>query len=249
MSDPISVAFLRPVAESLVGTFALVPQVADAVSIPVIAAALTLGADGVQIGTGFLATAESGASAVHKAALHGPDAKVTVLTRLFSGRPAGHPEPAGPRARRARGRRTAVPGAERANAADPPRRGPQGTSRPREPVGRPGGPAHLGQRRTRLYRRPCQGDRGGPAPMIVGSCVAPAAGIRPRPTWAWTATPRLSQVDPLAGLSRRAMLQARPRSRNHRRRLGHRDPQARSPRLRRRCSRSRRPGLRRRVRG
>jgi nitronate monooxygenase len=92
-------AFLRPVAESLVGTFALVPQVADAVSIPVIAAggiadgrgvaaALTLGADGVQIGTGFLATAESGASAVHKAALHGPDAKVTVLTRLFSGRPA-----------------------------------------------------------------------------------------------------------------------------------------------------------------
>jgi nitronate monooxygenase len=55
---------------------------------PGVAAALTLGADGVQIGTGFLATAESGASAVHKAALHGPDAKVTVLTRLFSGRPA-----------------------------------------------------------------------------------------------------------------------------------------------------------------
>lgn len=90
-------AFLRPVHESLVGTFSLVPQVADAVSVPVIAAggiadgrgiaaALTLGADGVQIGTGFLATTESGASPLHKQGLHGPDARVTVLTRLFSGR-------------------------------------------------------------------------------------------------------------------------------------------------------------------
>jgi nitronate monooxygenase len=92
-------AFLRPVAESLVGTFSLVPQVVDAVSIPVVAAggiadgrglaaALTLGADGVQIGTGFLATAESGASEIHKAALQSPAARTTVLTRLFSGRPA-----------------------------------------------------------------------------------------------------------------------------------------------------------------
>lgn len=90
-------AFLRPVAESLVGTFSLIPQVADAVAIPVIAAggiadprgiaaALTLGADGVQIGTAFLAAAESGASAVHKLALHGPEARTTVLTRVFSGR-------------------------------------------------------------------------------------------------------------------------------------------------------------------
>ncbi len=90
-------SFLRPVRESLVGTFSLVPQVADAVSVPVIAAggiadgrgiaaALTLGADGVQIGTGFLGTEESGASELHKQALHGPGASVTVLTRLFSGR-------------------------------------------------------------------------------------------------------------------------------------------------------------------
>jgi nitronate monooxygenase len=90
-------AFLRPAPESLVGTFSLVPQVADAVAIPVIAAggiadgrgvaaALTLGADGVQIGTAFLATAESAASAVHKRALHSPEARVTVLTRVFSGR-------------------------------------------------------------------------------------------------------------------------------------------------------------------
>jgi nitronate monooxygenase len=90
-------AFLRPVRESLVGTFALIPQVADAVTIPVIAAggiadgrgvaaALTLGADGVQIGTGFLVTEESGASAVHKQTLLSPTGRTTVLTRLFSGR-------------------------------------------------------------------------------------------------------------------------------------------------------------------
>lgn len=92
-------AFLRPVAESLVGTFSLVPQVVDAVSIPVVAAggiadrrgvtaAHALGAAGVQIGTGFLATTQSGASPVHKAALTGPGARITVLTRLFSGRHA-----------------------------------------------------------------------------------------------------------------------------------------------------------------
>ncbi|MFI7359525.1 NAD(P)H-dependent flavin oxidoreductase [Streptomyces avidinii] len=92
-------AFLRPVRESLVGTFSLVPQVVDAVSVPVIAAggiadrrgvtaALALGADAVQIGTGFLATRESGASPLHKRALDGPDARTTVLTRLFSGRTA-----------------------------------------------------------------------------------------------------------------------------------------------------------------
>jgi nitronate monooxygenase len=90
-------AFLRPVEESLVGTFSLIPQVADAVSVPVIAAggiadgrgvaaALTLGASGAQIGTGFLATAESNASAPHRAALDSSAARVTVLTRLFSGR-------------------------------------------------------------------------------------------------------------------------------------------------------------------
>ncbi|MEU4422092.1 nitronate monooxygenase [Actinoplanes sp. NPDC024001] len=92
-------AFLRPVTESLVGTFSLVPQVVDAVRISVVAAggiadrrgvtaAHALGAAGVQIGTGFLATTESGASPLHKAALTGPDARITVLTRLFSGRHA-----------------------------------------------------------------------------------------------------------------------------------------------------------------
>ncbi|CAM5571242.1 NAD(P)H-dependent flavin oxidoreductase [Streptomyces narbonensis] len=92
-------AFLRPVRESLVGTFSLVPQVADAVSVPVvaaggiadgrgIAAALALGADAVQIGTGFLAARESGASEAHRRTLGTPEARTTVLTRLFSGRTA-----------------------------------------------------------------------------------------------------------------------------------------------------------------
>lgn len=90
-------AFLRPVGESLVGTFSLVPQVVDAVPVPVIAAggvgdargvaaALALGAAGVQVGTAFLAREESGASAVHRQALLSPEARVTVLTRAFSGR-------------------------------------------------------------------------------------------------------------------------------------------------------------------
>ncbi|MGW5878549.1 NAD(P)H-dependent flavin oxidoreductase [Nocardiopsis terrae] len=92
-------SFLAPVRESLVGTFSLVPQVSDAVTVPVVAAggiadgrgvaaALTLGADGVQVGTGFLRTRESGASPAHRRALGSEQARTTVLTRLFSGRPA-----------------------------------------------------------------------------------------------------------------------------------------------------------------
>jgi nitronate monooxygenase len=90
-------SFLRPVELSLVGTMSLVPQIASAVSIPVIAAggiadgrgiaaALALGAHGVQIGTAFLASPESGAPAVHKEALGGPEARCTRLTRAITGR-------------------------------------------------------------------------------------------------------------------------------------------------------------------
>jgi nitronate monooxygenase len=92
-------AFLRPVEESLVGTFSLIPQVADAVDVPVvaaggiadgrgIAAAFALGAHGVQIGTGFLNTVESNAPKPHRRALNSEDARRTVLTRVFSGRMA-----------------------------------------------------------------------------------------------------------------------------------------------------------------
>lgn len=91
------VSFLRPAADSLVGTFALVPQVADAVSIPVIAAggvadrrgvaaALALGAAGVQVGTAFLATRESAANDAHRSAIRSTAADESVLTRAMSGR-------------------------------------------------------------------------------------------------------------------------------------------------------------------
>jgi nitronate monooxygenase len=90
-------SFLRRAEESLTGTFSLVPQVADAVSIPVIAAggitdargivaAFALGAEGVQIGTAFLACEESGASAVHRKAILSGHAGRTGLTRGFTGR-------------------------------------------------------------------------------------------------------------------------------------------------------------------
>jgi nitronate monooxygenase len=90
-------SFIKAAEESLVGTFSLVPQITDAVDIPVIAAggiadgrgiaaALTLGAEGVQLGTVFLACHESGASEAHKAQLVGLGARDTALTRAFSGR-------------------------------------------------------------------------------------------------------------------------------------------------------------------
>lgn len=91
------VTFLRDPAESLVGTFALVPQVVDAVAVPVIAAggvadrrgvaaALALGAEGVQVGTAFLRTRQSAATAAHRAALSAARDTDTVLTRAMSGR-------------------------------------------------------------------------------------------------------------------------------------------------------------------
>jgi len=83
--------------ESLTGTFSLSPQVADAVSAPVVAAggiadargiiaAFALGAEGVQLGTAFLASDESGASALHRNALLSGKARRTALTRGFTGR-------------------------------------------------------------------------------------------------------------------------------------------------------------------
>ncbi|HSU82049.1 MAG TPA: nitronate monooxygenase [Thermoanaerobaculia bacterium] len=82
-----------------VGTFALVPQVVAAVKVPVIAsggiadargvaAAMRLGAAGVQVGTAYLLCPESTTSAVHRAALKSAAARHTALTNLFSGRPA-----------------------------------------------------------------------------------------------------------------------------------------------------------------
>ena len=91
------VSFLRPAERSLTGTFALVPQVVDAIGKPVIAAggiadgrgiaaALALGAQAVQIGTAFLACEQSSASDLHRQQLFSADARDTGLTRAFSGR-------------------------------------------------------------------------------------------------------------------------------------------------------------------
>ncbi|MGN6527638.1 MAG: NAD(P)H-dependent flavin oxidoreductase [Burkholderiaceae bacterium] len=82
-----------------VGTMALLPQVAAAVRVPVIAAggiadaagvaaAMRLGAAAVQVGTAFLLCPESTTSAVHRAALQSAAARETALTNLFTGRPA-----------------------------------------------------------------------------------------------------------------------------------------------------------------
>jgi nitronate monooxygenase len=81
------------------GTMALVPQVVDAVNVPVIAAggiadgrgiaaAYALGASGVQIGTAYLFTPESLVSDIHRKALSEVRDDQTALTNLFSGRPA-----------------------------------------------------------------------------------------------------------------------------------------------------------------
>lgn len=87
--------FLGPVDRSLIGTLALVPQVVDAVSVPVIAsggimdgrgiaAARALGAQGVQLGTAFLCCAEAGTSEAHRRALR----QDTIITRVLTGRHA-----------------------------------------------------------------------------------------------------------------------------------------------------------------
>lgn len=91
--------FLRDDLSSQIGTFALVPQVVDAVSIPVIvaggiadargiAAAFALGAAGVQIGTAYLFCKEAHITVPHYKALRSESSANTALTNLFTGRPA-----------------------------------------------------------------------------------------------------------------------------------------------------------------
>ncbi|MCC3158684.1 nitronate monooxygenase [Hymenobacter sp. 15J16-1T3B] len=90
-------SFLAPAEQSTTGTFVLLQLIREKTKLPVIAAggiasgrgvaaALTLGADAVQIGTAFLACDESGALPVHKAALFSAEAKYTTLTRAYTGR-------------------------------------------------------------------------------------------------------------------------------------------------------------------
>jgi nitronate monooxygenase len=90
-------SFLRRAEDSLTGTLSLVPQVVDIVDVPVVAAggigdargvvaALTLGAEAVQMGTVFLACEESGASRLHRETLRRRNAQHTALTKGFTGR-------------------------------------------------------------------------------------------------------------------------------------------------------------------
>jgi len=91
--DPIAACATQP------GTMALVPQVVDAVSKPVIAAggiadgrgivaAMALGAAAVQLGTAYLFCPEAKVSAPHRAALGRATDDGTALTNVFTGRPA-----------------------------------------------------------------------------------------------------------------------------------------------------------------
>jgi nitronate monooxygenase len=91
--------FLSDDLSTQVGTFALLPQIVREVKVPVIAAggiadakgvaaAMALGAAGVQIGTSYLLCPEATTSAVHRSALKSEAARNTALTNLFTGRPA-----------------------------------------------------------------------------------------------------------------------------------------------------------------
>jgi len=95
-TEPVDVtAFER----GMIGTLALVPQIVDAVRVPVIAsggimdgrgiaATLALGAVGAQLGTAFLTCEEAGIPDVYKQAILDAHEDLTRITRAFSGRPA-----------------------------------------------------------------------------------------------------------------------------------------------------------------
>ncbi len=95
-AEPANVAAFE---SAMVGTLALVPQMVDAVRVPVvasggimdgrgIAAVLALGAAGAQLGTAFLTCAEAGVPDAYKQAIVDAHEDQTRITRAFSGRPA-----------------------------------------------------------------------------------------------------------------------------------------------------------------
>jgi len=91
--------FLKRDVSTQIGTMALVPQIVDAVRVPVIAAggiadargivaAFALGASAVQIGTAYLLCPEAKITAVHRQVLRKSKDNGTVVTNVFTGRPA-----------------------------------------------------------------------------------------------------------------------------------------------------------------
>lgn len=92
-------SFAVPFDHGLVGLMALLPQVVDAVSLPVIAAggimdgrgiaaALTLGASAAQLGTAFLGCPEAAMPELHRTALFAAHDDATALTDAYTGKPA-----------------------------------------------------------------------------------------------------------------------------------------------------------------
>ena len=157
--------FLGGFEESLIGTMALVPQVADAVSVPVIAsggimdgrgiaAALALGADLAQMGTAFLTTEESG---IQQGVQGGPARLFAQAIAPDAGlfRPPGprHRERLHARRRRHRGGYPALSPAERPDAAHADRRR-QGWQHPRAvALWRQGAPLARRETTSDLVRR------------------------------------------------------------------------------------------------
>lgn len=91
--------FLSEDIANQVGTLSLVPQVVQAIDIPVIAAGgvadaagvaavMLLGASGAQVGTAYLLCPEAATSEVHRKALKSDASGETVITNVFTGRPA-----------------------------------------------------------------------------------------------------------------------------------------------------------------
>jgi nitronate monooxygenase len=91
--------FLSDDLSAQLGTLTLVPQIVQAVKVPVIAAggiadaagveaAMALGAAGVQVGTAYLLCPEATTNVVHRAALASDAARHTAVTNVFTGRPA-----------------------------------------------------------------------------------------------------------------------------------------------------------------
>ncbi len=91
--------FASSFESSMIGSIALIPQVVEAVTVPVIAAggimdgrglaaALVLGAEGVQMGTAFLLCHEANVQDNYRKAILTQEAEETKITSVFSGRPA-----------------------------------------------------------------------------------------------------------------------------------------------------------------
>ena len=188
--------FLGPTLATQVGTFALLPQVVQAVGVPVIAAggvasadsvaaALALGAAGVQVGTAYLLCPEATTSAVHRAALASDAAAHTALTNIFTGRPArgivnrAHP--------RTRAHQLPGPGLPARNPGlDGPAR-PRGSGRQRRLLAALGGPECERLQRRSRPQRCCSGspnDSEAPPkdtrwiPTLPSTCVHGSAAAR-----------------------------------------------------------------------